>query len=154
MVAIALYQPDIPQNLGSILRLCACMDVTCHIIEPCGFILDDKRVARVAMDYIDHVKWQRHASWEVFKATVKSRIILLSTKAKGSYLDFSFRDTDILLLGRESAGVPQEVVDYADATVRINMPPYARSLNIALAASMVLGEAVRQINSDISVEIG
>ncbi len=141
---IALYQPDIPQNLGSILRLCACMDVVCHIIEPCGFILDDKRIARVAMDYIEHVKWQRHSSWEQFKSTTKSRIILLSTKAKTNYYDFKFEPSDILLFGRESAGVPQEVADYADAVLKIPMNPGTRSLNIALSASMVLGEALRQ----------
>ncbi len=144
MTAIALYQPDIPQNLGSILRLCACTDVPCHIIEPCGFIIDDKRIRRVAMDYIGHVKWQRHSSWERFKADTKSRIILLSTKAKANYCDFSFSRPDILLLGRESAGVPQEVLDHCDASVRIPMSQHARSLNIALAAGMVLGEALRQ----------
>jgi tRNA (cytidine/uridine-2'-O-)-methyltransferase len=144
MVAVALYQPDIPQNLGSILRLCACMDAPCHIIEPCGFVLDDKRIRRVAMDYIDHVTWHRHSSWEQFKAATKSRIILLSTKAKTNYLNFSFQDSDILLFGRESAGVPQEVADSCDVVVKIPMSPGVRSLNIALAASMVLGEAIRQ----------
>jgi len=147
MPALALYQPDIPQNLGSILRLCACMDVTCHIIEPCGFILDDKRIARVAMDYIDHVEWQRHSSWEQFKTSIKSRMILLSTKAETHYCDFAFRPYDILLLGRESAGVPQGVVDYVDASLRIPMSAHARSLNITLAASMVLGEALRQVRT-------
>src|SRR6185369_1391903 len=147
MPAIALYQPDIPQNLGSILRLCACMDVLCHIIEPCGFILDDKRIARVAMDYIDQVKCQRHTSWEQFKAYAeqeKARIILLSTKSSINYLNYTFQDSDILLMGRESAGVPQEVADYADASLRISMSENARSLNVALAASMALGEALRQ----------
>lgn len=145
MPSIALYQPDIPQNLGSILRLCACMDVPCHIIEPCGFVLDDKRIKRVAMDYIEHVKWRRHSSWEQFKAATTSRIILLSTKAKTNYLDFTFQDSDILLLGRESAGVPQEVFNQADASVCVPMAANVRSLNIALAASMILGEAVRQV---------
>ena len=149
MPAIALYQPDIPQNLGSILRLCACLNVACHIIEPCGFVLDDKRIARVAMDYQDKVNWQRHISWAKFTFYAhenQQRIILLSTKATQSYYDFDFEPSDILLLGRESAGVPQEVADYADAVVKIPMAPAARSLNIALAASMVLGEAVRQVN--------
>lgn len=146
MPSIALYQPDIPQNVGSILRLCACMDVECHVIEPCGFVLDDKRMKRVAMDYIDHVKWQRHSSWEQFKATTKSRIILFSTKATTTYYDFAFKDDDILLFGRESAGVPQDVAEYADATIKIPMSPYARSLNIAITASMGLGEAIRQLN--------
>lgn len=146
MLTLALYQPDIPQNLGSILRLCACMGVACHIIEPCGFILDDKRIARVAMDYITHVQWQRHSSWGQFKSTVTSRIVLLSTKANTSCYDFAFQDSDILLLGRESAGVPQEVVEVADASLRIPMSGNTRSLNIALAASMALGEAMRQVN--------
>lgn len=146
MPSLALYQPDIPQNLGSILRLCACMDVACHIIEPCGFILDDKRIARVAMDYIDHVKWHRHMSWEKFKTATASRIILLTTKVKTSYCDFKFEKDDILLLGRESAGVPQEIVDYTDGAVTIPMSPHVRSLNVAMAAGIVLGEAVRQIN--------
>src|SRR6185369_14598754 len=146
MPAIALYQPDIPQNLGSILRLCACMDVTCHIIEPCGFILDDKRINRVAMDYIEHVKWQRHSSWEQFKSSVKSRLVLLSTKAATSCYEFSFAKDDILLLGRESAGVPQEIADYADASVKVPMAAHARSLNVAMTAGIVLGEALRQIH--------
>jgi tRNA (cytidine/uridine-2'-O-)-methyltransferase len=150
MVAIALYQPDIPQNFGSILRLCACMDVECHVIEPCGFILDDKRIKRVAMDYTDHVEWKRHSSWEQFKAATASRIILLSTKAQTSYYDFAFQETDILLFGRESAGVPQEVADYADAVIKIPMSPQARSLNVALTASMALGEAIRKTTTSIS----
>ncbi|HEU5047834.1 MAG TPA: tRNA (cytidine(34)-2'-O)-methyltransferase [Rickettsiales bacterium] len=148
MPALALYQPDIPQNLGSILRLCACMGVECHVIEPCGFVLDDRKIGRVAMDYIDHVKWQRHVSWEQFKLYAgenRSRIVLLTTKTQAHYCDFTFRQNDILLLGRESAGVPQEVADYVDAAVTIPMAPQTRSLNIALAASMVLGEALRQI---------
>lgn len=144
MPAIALYQPDIPQNLGSILRLCACMDVECHIIEPCGFVLDDKRIARVAMDYIDHVQWKRHTSWEAFKAGAKSRTVLLTTKSQQSCYDFTFQDSDILLLGRESAGVPQDVADAADVRLCIPMSPQVRSLNIALAASIALGEALRQ----------
>lgn len=145
---IALYQPDIPQNLGSILRLCACMNVTCHIIEPCGFIIDDKRVERVAMDYIQHVRWQRHTSWNTFIAYVNTsslRLVLLTTKTQKSYREFEFQPNDVLLLGRESAGVPQIVVDYVDASVTIPMHGEMRSLNIALAAAMVLGEAIRQV---------
>lgn len=145
MPSLALYQPDIPQNLGSILRLCACMEVPCHIIEPCGFILDDKRISRVAMDYIDFVRWQRHISWEQFKAATASRVVLLTTKATTCYWDFEFRKDDVLLLGRESAGVPQEVFDYADAAVTIPMSPHVRSLNVAMAAGIVLGESLRQL---------
>jgi len=145
---IALYQPDIPQNLGSILRLCACLEVVCHIIEPCGFILDDKRLKRVAMDYTQHVKWQRHASWEQFIVYVSgqsgARLILLTTKGTLNYCNFQFRATDILLMGRESAGVPQEIADATDAQLRIPLSAHTRSLNIAQAASMALGEAIRQ----------
>ncbi len=144
---IALYQPDIPQNLGSILRLCACMGVVCHIIEPCGFLWDDKRIRRVAMDYIDHVQYHRHASWEAFVQQMGQqgrRIVLLTTKASGSYCDYAFQSSDVLLLGRESAGVPQDVADRADAQLRIPLVPPMRSLNVALAVSMVLGEALRQ----------
>jgi tRNA (cytidine/uridine-2'-O-)-methyltransferase len=144
---IALYQPDIPQNMGSILRLGACMDAQCHVIEPCGFILDDKRLKRVAMDYASQVTLLRHASWERFLETIRGegqRIILLSTKATGHYCDFAFRPRDVLLLGRESAGVPAAVAEAVDTKLRIPMVPAARSLNVALATAMVLGEALRQ----------
>jgi len=144
---IALYQPDIPQNLGSILRLCACMDVACHIIEPCGFVLDDKRLKRVAMDYADHVSLHKHASWERFTEyahSLPARVILLTTKGATNLYDFTFRSTDILLLGRESAGVPDEVTALADAKLRIPLAPHARSLNVAVTAGMALGEALRQ----------
>ncbi len=144
---IALYQPDIPQNMGSILRLCACMDVMCHIIEPCGFVIDDKRLKRVAMDYALQAKVQRHSSWERFLEAArlqKSRLVLLTTKATDVYYDFAFGCADILLLGRESAGVPEEAAQIVDAKIRIPMASGARSLNIAQAASMALGEALRQ----------
>ncbi len=144
---LALYQPDIPQNLGSILRLCACLGATCHIIEPCGFILDDKRMKRVAMDYADKANVQRHSSWERFYEFARAenkRIVLLSTKASQSYYDYAYTHHDILLMGRESAGVPEPVAACADARLRIPMAENARSLNIAQAASMVLGEALRQ----------
>lgn len=154
MLAIALYQPDIPQNFGSLLRLSACMGTECHVIEPCGFILEDKRIARVAMDYRDHVAWQRHISWEKFTGAVAGRrIILLSTKARLDYCSFTFYPDDILLVGRESAGVPDTVADYADAVVKIVMRPEARSMNVALAASMVLGEAVRQGKAASDIDI-
>ncbi len=147
---IALYQPDIPQNLGSILRLCACMGVACHVIEPCGFVFDDKRLQRVAMDYAAKVELYRHSSWEAFLQTMEgqgARIVLLSTKATQDYYDFSFRSSDILLLGRESAGVPPEVAEAADAALRIPMAPHARSLNIAVSAGMAVGEALRQVRA-------
>lgn len=143
---IALFEPDIPQNTGSLMRLCACMGVTLHIIEPCGFILDDKQLKRVAMDYGARVDLQRHISWEKFIASCSgSRIILLSTKAQSIYTDFSFKADDILLLGRESSGVPDYVADACSARVKIPMQADARSLNVAMAASMVLGEALRQV---------
>jgi len=144
---IALYQPDIPQNVGSILRLCACMDAACHIIEPCGFILDDKRLKRVAMDYAEHVRLHRHRSWERFLAVAREqgwRVLLFSTKAAVDYCDFTFKASDVLLLGRESAGVPPAVADAADARLRIPIAPHTRSLNVSTAAAMALGEALRQ----------
>ena len=146
---IALYQPDIPQNVGSIIRLCACMGVTCHIIEPCGFLLDDKRLKRVAMDYTAQAAVQRHSSWGQFASAMqgaRKRIILLSTKAKEPYWNAVFGPHDILLLGRESAGVPPEVAATADLSLTIPMAEGTRSLNVALAAAIVLGEGVRQIN--------
>ena len=145
---LALYQPDIPQNLGSILRLCACLEVMCHIIEPCGFILDDKRMKRVAMDYAEQANYQRHTSWERFQEYAKAnnnRVVLLTTKSTQSLYDFSFAPSDVILMGRESAGVPQDVADAADARLRIPMSASARSLNIAQAASMALGGGLRQV---------
>lgn len=145
---LALYQPDIPQNLGSLLRLCACLDTPCHIIEPCGFILDDKRLKRVAMDYAHLANIQRHISWEAFFAYAQEqqpRVILLSTKGSKSLYDFTFHPSDLLLLGRESAGVPQKVANSAHEILHIPLASHARSLNIGQAASMALGEALRQI---------
>ena len=150
---IALYQPDIPQNLGSILRLCACMGAVCHIIEPCGFILDDKRIRRVAMDYVNHVELKRHTSWEAFLAYKQEqggRLILLTTKAERAYYDFTYAPTDILLLGRESAGVPPEVAQQADVRLLIPMQPEARSLNVAMTTGIVLSEALRQLKPPTS----
>lgn len=142
---ISLFEPDIPQNTGSIIRLTACMGAKLHIIEPCGFPFDDKRLRRVTLDYYDLAEITRHRSWEKFlEWRQKRRIVLLSTRAEISYTQFSFAKDDILLFGRESSGVPQEVHDAADARIKIPMQNGARSLNVALAASMVLGEALRQ----------
>lgn len=143
---IALFEPDIPQNTGSLMRLAACLGVRMHIIEPCGFLLDDKQLKRVAMDYGVQTDLHRHISWEKFleNKEADSRIILLSTKAENVYTDFTFKKNDILLLGRESSGVPDYVVKAASARAKIPMYGNARSLNVALAASMVLGEALRQ----------
>lgn len=143
---IALFEPDIAQNTGSLMRLCACLGVRLHIIEPCGFLLDDKQLKRVAMDYGVKTDLQRHISWTKFLENIgeNRRIILLSTKAQNIYTDFSFKNGDILLLGRESSGVPDYVVQATYGQIKIPMHADARSLNVALAASMVLGEALRQ----------
>lgn len=145
---IALFEPDIPQNTGSLIRLCACMGVELHIIEPCGFPLDDKRMRRVAMDYYDHVTIVRHSAWaaflDFFAGRPGSRLLLLSTHARQDYTDFAYQPDDILLLGRETSGVPDYVHKTADALLRIPMQAGTRSLNLALAASMVTGEALRQ----------
>jgi len=145
---VALFEPDIPQNTGSLIRLCACMGAPLHIIEPCGFPFDDKRMRRVAMDYYDLAAIVRHSSWRAFldfnQSLQSARLILLSTHASDCYTDFAFRPDDILLFGRESMGVPEYVHEKADARIRIPMQQGARSLNLALSASMVLGEALRQ----------
>ena len=145
---LALYQPDIPQNTGALLRLGACLDIPVEIIEPCGFPLDDKRLRRSAMDYAAQCDVSRHPSWTAFlqtqKARASSRLILLTTAASDSFADFSFTVADTLLLGRESAGVPPEVHDAADSRLCVPMAPQARSLNVVNAAAIVLGEALRQ----------
>ena len=143
---LALYQPDMPTNTGAMLRLGACLGVPLDIIEPCGFIWDDKRLRRVAMDYIDHINYTRHQSWEAFqKAKGERRLVLLSTKASVPYTDFTFRPNDTLMVGRESAGVPDDVHEACEGRVLIPMAAGLRSLNVALSAAMVLGEAVRQV---------
>ncbi len=144
---IALYQPDIPQNTGTILRLCACLGLTAHIIEPAGFAVSDRAFRRAGMDYLDHVTWQRHDSWSTFeswRAAQGHRLLLLTTRAATSYLDMAYRPGDILLLGRESSGVPAAVAEAADARLRIPLQPGLRSLNVAIAAAVVAGEALRQ----------
>lgn len=141
---LALYEPDIPQNTGAILRLGVCFGVAVDIIEPCGFVLDDRRLKRAAMDYLAHAEIVRHASWASFRQTRPGRLVLLSTKARLPYHRFAFARDDVLLLGRETAGVPPEVAESVDASVLIPMRPGLRSLNVALAASVVLGEALRQ----------
>lgn len=146
---IALFQPDIPQNLGSALRLAACMDVTLHVIEPCGFIFDDKRIRRAGMDYIDHAALIRHASWDDFvtwrdSELPKGRIVLLTTKGSTDLRAFHFQPDDILLAGRESAGVPDDVAEQADARLRIPMKEGTRSLNVIISTAMALTEGLRQ----------
>jgi tRNA (cytidine/uridine-2'-O-)-methyltransferase len=144
---IALFQPDIPQNTGTILRLCACMDVAAHIIEPAGFAISDRRFRRAGMDYLDRVALTRHDSWSKFEQWRKDagyRLVLFTTKAASSYLDYQYRTDDILLFGRETAGVTDEVVAAADARLVIPINPHLRSLNVAMTVAMALGEALRQ----------
>lgn len=143
---IALYQPDIAGNVGTILRLAACMGVAVDIIEPCGFPFDMKKIRRAGMDYIDSVKLTRYTSFEEFlEKNKESRVVLLTTKTDGSYTDFKFQENDILMAGRESAGVPTEVADKCDEKVTIKMENGMRSLNIAISVAMVLGESIRQV---------
>ncbi len=144
---IALYQPDIPGNTGTILRFAACMGLSVEIIEPAGFVLSDKNLRRAGMDYIAAATMTRHVNFEQFEAWRKStgrRLILASTKAASDYTEFDFRADDILLLGRESAGVPDHVHDAADARITIPMAEGMRSINVALSAAMIAGEALRQ----------
>jgi len=146
-VKIALYQPDIAANVGAIMRLGACLDVAVDVIEPCGFPFDMRQIRRVALDYIEHVDLSRHASWETFLSAHREqggRLILLSTEGQARYDKFAFRPDDTLLLGRESAGVPPEVRAAADDCVTVPMAANMRSLNVASACAMVLGEALRQ----------
>lgn len=147
---IALFQPDIPQNTGTILRLCACLNVEAHIIEPAGFPVSDRHFRRAGMDYLDQVRIVRHVAWDAFETWRRDqgiRLLLLTTKGSRSYLDCSYRPTDILLLGRESAGVPDAVSTAADERLAIPMRAGMRSLNVAMAAAMALGEALRQTRS-------
>jgi tRNA (cytidine/uridine-2'-O-)-methyltransferase len=144
---LALYQPDIPQNTGTILRLCGCLGIEAHIVEPAGFPSTDRAFRRAGMDYLEAVAITRHASWPDFQAwrqALACRLVLFTTKATKSYLDFSFAPDDVLLFGRESAGVPDAVHAAADERLLIPMRPGMRSLNVAVAAALAAGEALRQ----------
>ena len=141
---LALYEPDIPQNAGSLMRLGACLGVGIDIIEPCGFLLSDRNFRRAGMDYLQIAEIRRHESWARFHDQKQGRLVLLTTRGDRTYTDFGFVSGDILLVGRESAGVPQTVHDAADARLVIPLRPGLRSLNVAQAAAMVLGEALRQ----------
>jgi len=143
-VRLALYEPDIPQNAGSLMRLGACLGVGIDIIEPCGFLLSDRNFRRAGMDYLKSADICRHDSWARFHQTLQGRLVLLTTKGGTAYTDFAFTPGDTLLVGRESAGVPETVHLAADARVVIPLRPGLRSLNVAQAAAMVLGEALRQ----------
>jgi tRNA (cytidine/uridine-2'-O-)-methyltransferase len=148
MIRIALYQPDIAGNTGTILRLAACLALTVDIIEPAGFDLSDRALKRAGMDYLEMAAMKRHLDWPAFEDWRRSegrRLVLFTTKATLSYTDFAFRENDVLLFGRESAGVPDHIHDTADQRVTIPMPGGGRSLNLAVSVAMAAGEAVRQL---------
>ena len=147
---IALYQPDIPQNTGNIFRLGACLGVSVDIIEPTGFIFDDKKFKRSAMDYIDHIDYKRHIDWQHFydwSLEKKYRLILMTTKAEQSFYEFEFHSSDILLFGRESAGVPDNIHQIVSHRLTIPMKKGVRSINLSSSVALVLGEGLRQTNS-------
>ena len=147
MPRLALYQPDIPQNTGTMLRLAACLGVPVEIVEPAGFDVSDRNLRRAGLDYLDHVAMTRHASWRAFETwrrEERARLVLATTGAALPYTAFSFAPGDVILLGRESAGVPDEVHEAADARIVIPMREGLRSLNVAVSAAMILGEALRQ----------
>ena len=144
---LALYQPDIPGNVGAILRTCACFGVGVDLIEPLGFPWDDKKVRRAGMDYFDHVAIARHADWAAFQAARTGRLILLSARGDTSLHDLAFRPEDTLLMGSESAGAPPEVHHAADHVIRIPIAPGLRSLNVSVAAAVALAEALRQTDN-------
>lgn len=142
---IALFEPEIAGNVGAILRLGACMGAAVDLVEPMGFAWDDRRVRRAAMDYIDHVKIDRHAGFDAFRAAIgPSRLVLFTTKSDQSAYDFAFEADDVLLFGKESAGVPAAIAETCDARLRIPIKPQVRSMNLASCAAVALGEAMRQ----------
>ena len=145
---IALFQPDIPQNTGNIFRLGACLGIEIDIIEPTGYIFDDKRFKRSSMDYIKYINYQRHLDWDTFLAWTKKnnyRIILLTTKSSKKYTEYSYKKNDILLFGRESAGVPEFVHEKVDEKLTIPMINGVRSINVSSSVAMIVGEACRQL---------
>ena len=147
---IALYQPDIPQNTGNIFRLGACLGVSVDIIEPTGFIFDDKKFKRSAMDYIDYINYKKHIDWQHFydwAQKKKLRLILMTTKTNQSFYKFQFHSSDILLFGRESAGVPDNIHQIVDHRLTIPMKEGVRSINLSSSVALVLGEGLRQTNS-------
>ncbi|WP_375466414.1 tRNA (cytidine(34)-2'-O)-methyltransferase [uncultured Methylobacterium sp.] len=148
MLRLALYQPDIPQNAGTLLRMAACLGVAVEIIEPAGFDVSDRHLRRAGLDYLDHVAITRHRSWAAFcewRERETIRLVLATTAAALPYTDFAFSDGDCVLMGRESAGVPDHVHAAADARVVVPIRAGLRSLNVAVAAAMILGEAIRQV---------
>lgn len=143
MPRLALYQPEIAQNTGTILRMCACLGVSVDIIEPCGFLFNSPKFKRSAMDYIHCVDIQRHDSWEDFYAQRKGRLVLLTPYAEQSYYEIDYLEDDILVLGQESCGVPDLVMKQSDVLLKIPMKSGMRSLNVAIAGAMVLSEALK-----------
>ena len=151
VMRLALFEPDIAQNAGTMMRLAACLGLAVDLIEPCGFIVGDAKFRRSAMDYLDRIELVRHRSWAAFQAArlaraQPGRLVLLTTRADRRYVDARFAPDDTLLVGRESAGVPDAVHDAADLRLLVPMQPGLRSINVALAAAMVVGEALRQTN--------
>lgn len=148
MPDLVLFQPDIPGNTGTLLRLAACMGIKVHIIEPAGFRLDEKAFQRAGMDYVEQAAMQRHLNWKAFedwRNLEKRRALLLTTKATLNYTDFRYEKSDLIMLGRESSGAPDYVHETVDERLTIPMAGEARSLNMALTGAMVLGEAIRQV---------
>jgi tRNA (cytidine/uridine-2'-O-)-methyltransferase len=146
---LALYHPEIPQNTGTLMRMCACLGISLDIIHPCGFVWDDRHLRRAGMDYMDMATVQHHTTWEAFYNWAKGanhRVILLDAKAQTPYTEFSFQEGDILLMGQESSGVPEDVFQLIPHRLLIPMVANCRSLNVALSAAMVVGEALRQLN--------
>jgi len=140
---LAVFQPDIAANLGAMIRICACFGTGLDVIEPCGFPLSDKTLRRAAMDYMPEGGYRRHDSWESFRPTVPGRLILLTTGSSVPLHNFSFQGDDTLMVGQESAGVPDSIADLCDHRVRISMPGGGRSLNVGVAAGIALHEALR-----------
>ncbi len=155
-LCLALYQPDIPQNCGTMLRLCACLGLDATIIEPAGFPISDRHFRRAGLDYLDQVQVVRHAGFAAFEAwrrAQRRRLVLLTTRADLSYTAARFAPGDVLMVGRESAGVPDEVRAAATVSVTIPMRPPARSLNVAVAAAMVVGEALRKLGESMPIDL-
>ena len=145
---IALFEPDIPQNTGNIFRLGACLGIEVDIIEPTGYVFDDKRFKRSSMDYIEHIKYKRYLDWDTFYDWSKKnnfRLILITTKSKQKYTEYQFKNNDILLFGRESAGVPKSVHDIVEEQLTIPMKENLRSINVSSSVALVVGEACRQL---------
>lgn len=142
---LALFEPDIPQNTGTMIRSAACFDFSVDIIEPCGFLFSDKKMRRAGMDYLDQVEIKQHASWESFVGQKTGRLILLTTKTDKAYGDFEFLSNDCLIVGRESSGVPQKVVDQVDDLITIPMNAACRSLNVSIAAGIIMADARQKV---------